>query len=568
LSVKDEFAGRAVKCPKCGGVIPASKSAPDAPSAAPAPSAAAAPAPQANPALPKAVPVKSASEPEPARDEDRDQPDKGKSGKITGKPVSRSKDAEDDDDRPRKKDRDREDEDDRPRKKGRDRDEDEAGARGKKRDREDDDRPRRRRDDYDDRPRGRSRQAGGGGATVVLILCGTMLLICGGAGYGVYWVFIKAKQGLETIREAAENTNLRVSRGNYDQLAVGTTTRIRAEQILGGGKPVETEDVERIVGLNDADGMDRWLAMALKKRAVYWRNGDDYILAAFHPNADGSARLMLKEWRPKVGASDFTGELLDSPFLNKYPAGKNPEGPVNPPDGPKDGPKDDEPPPGQLTEVAAEELAKEFKDNEVEANGKYKDKWLLVEGKVLDVSSGVPGENPNSDPVVVKLVGVKFPGTGSDFAVWCSVRPEEARNGWDLARGQTIKLKGKCTGAESKTFVNLTNCRIDFKGPDPAVRATATRMLSDYAKTPDPANQKYRGKEVLILDARFESATGDLATFTGLAKGVAIKIQVNLTFGQRKKLAQLTPGAPVKFRAECGGLFGDHIALYRGYFVP
>jgi len=38
LSVKDEYAGRAVKCPKCGGVIPASQpAAPAAPAAAPPP---------------------------------------------------------------------------------------------------------------------------------------------------------------------------------------------------------------------------------------------------------------------------------------------------------------------------------------------------------------------------------------------------------------------------------------------------------------------------------------------------------------------------------------------------
>jgi hypothetical protein len=33
-------------------------------------------------------------------------------------------------------------------------------------------------------------------------------------------------------------------------------------------------------------------------------------------------------------------------------------------------------------------------------------------------------------------------------------------------------------------------------------------------------------------------------------------------------LKALRPGQSVKFRAECGGLFGDHVACYRAYLVP
>jgi hypothetical protein len=222
--------------------------------------------------------------------------------------------------------------------------------------------------------------------------------------------------------------------------------------------------------------------------------------------------------------------------------------------------------------VSAEELARAFKDNESAADGKFKDQWLQVEGKVLDVVPGPTEPGSTVDVVRIKLAGTKLPKNNFDFAVSCDVRKEESSGAWDLARGQTVKLKGKCIGGNTlQTYVRLQHCRIDGKGPDPAVRTTATAMLGEYTRNRETANDKYKDKEVLITSARFVSMTpgNDLVVFSGISKaGKEIKIQANFTFGQRKKLEALQANRPVKFRAECGGIFQDTVACYRAYLVP
>ena len=164
LSVKDEFAGRAVKCPKCGGVIPAAQ-----------PAAAAPPPPDASPAVPVAPPAA-------APPDDFDEPPKPKTGgKITGRPVAASKGADDaDDEKPRRKGRDDAD-DDRPAKRRR-RDADDDGPRGKK-------------------PEGKSNTG------MILLIVGGLLLLCCGGGVGLGWyAVVKVKEQVQKERDRGTAT--------------------------------------------------------------------------------------------------------------------------------------------------------------------------------------------------------------------------------------------------------------------------------------------------------------------------------------------------------------------------
>ena len=557
LSVKDEYAGRAVKCPKCGGVIPASQPAP----AEPAPAAPAASSPPPPPAPPPA--------PEKAPHEDSDEPAKPAQtgGRVVGKPVSRSKGADDEEERPRKR-RDEDDDRDTRSKKDSGGEKDGDDGKGEKRsrddrDRDDDergDRPKRRRRDDDDRPARREKPPSGANAPLLVAIIGFfMLTCCGGVGYGIYWFYNKAKETVETV-------NFRVTRAGFDRLAVGTTTRAQAEQVLGGAKVATTQDLEKIFP-GDAAAFEKWTPMVANGRAVFWRNGDDFLIAAFHPNVEGEARLQMKEWKPSVGLSVYAGEQSDITFLQKYPPGKKPvDPPINPPVG---GGKDDEPPPGtEFVKVNSLDLAQEYKTNPAGADAQYKGKWLQVEGKIEYID---PGDARKTDDVTgVRLEGV--PIRNGTFEVRCFARQDQASKVLNLTRGQTATFKGKCTGIPTAGFVWIDHCRVESNGNDPALVVTARNLILEFAKDKDAARKKYTDKEVLVTDVEFVSVSDSLANFKVSGKGPAITIQANFTFRQDEKLAKLKPGDRVKFKARAGQLFGatpkEYVSFYEAILVP
>ncbi|MBM3981106.1 MAG: hypothetical protein FJ304_12620 [Planctomycetes bacterium] len=329
LSVKDEFAGRAVKCPKCNGVIPGSR--PAAP----------APAPPADPphAPPKATPVPGKPVPPRAGGEPA-----APGAKIKGKPVAGGDWAEPVDD-------------------------DEPAPRRK--------RPARRRDDddYNDRPARRDRgpAGSGGGAGVVLIICCTVLLVCGGLGYGVYRFVIGVKETVEKGADDIQRAFSPVTLKNYEQLVIGKTTRADAEKALGAGRMATPDDIETAFP-NDLDKVDRWMSLVFRNRAVIWQKDDDRLLCAFHPNAEGAARLQMKEWRPKNGAHLSAGEQSDTEFVRKYPP-PDPNAPK--PSPPQAGDKT-----GPVITVSAADLIDDYKNDRLAADKRYLSKRLLVTGVV------------------------------------------------------------------------------------------------------------------------------------------------------------------------------------------
>ncbi len=429
LSVKDEFAGRAVRCPKCAGIIPP---APAPPTVSEPEAVATVPPPPPAPAEPE--------EPAPT------------GGKITGQPVVRARReaARDDEDRPRRR-RD-EDEDDRPRGR-RDEDDDDHDEPRRRRPRserdEDAERPRRRRDeddpprgrrsrderdedtDFDDRPtrRRRPRQQGGSGAGVVFAVVAVSLLVCcGGAGYGVYWF---AQQAKETVDKAIEDAK-------------------KADT----GPPVEAK---------------------------------------------------------------------------------------------------------------AEELAKAYKADRAAADAKYKDKTVVVEGKLGDLMF-MPGGD-----VYAHLDGAPpEPGRGLGTIVRCAVAKTDVTKALNVSRGQPVKLKGKCAGY-SAPFIDLTDATVEWTGPDPAVRVTASALLAEHARDSVATDQKYNEKPLTLTDAVVESKDGEVAVLVvGTSKkGTGSKIKVTLPFDARKQIANLKPGDRIKtVKGEYAGSSGNTLYVNRAWIVP
>lgn len=483
LSVKDEYAGRAVKCPKCGGVIPAST-----------PGAVSSPSKPSVPALPP-PPPEPAPEPAPARNpfevlDTPEPPKRATGGRLTGK-VSKRDGSDDEDAKPSAR-RGRDDErDEAPPRKGR--------RRGDDDDARDDDRPaRRRRRDADDRP---PQKGGNKALMIVAVICGTLLLCCGGTGFGVYYFIIKpVKEGVEnTFEEAREKVktwNFQVSKFSYDELDVGESTRSVADTKLGAGRVATDEDLNKVFA-SEPGRVSDWSAKVAAKRAVVWQNSDDYVIAAFHPTADGSGRLQAKEWRPKSGASLREGELDDAKFLQQYPVGG-----------------------GSGLPVTSLELAEAYKAGDGTAGDpKYKGKWLLVEGKIKEIDFSF------SNDLQVVLEGTDKTGGGT-VAPRVTIAKTDTKKVLGLSIGQTVKLKGKCKGF-SILYVDLDNGTFSSASTDPNPSVTAATLIAEYTKDKEATDDKYSTKFLTVTEAIVESVNGETLVVRGLAKG-GTKIQVNL----------------------------------------
>jgi hypothetical protein len=103
--------------------------------------------------------------------------------------------------------------------------------------------------------------------------------------------------------------------------------------------------------------------------------------------------------------------------------------------------------------VKAEELAKDYAVDPAAADKKYKDKILEVEGKIHDQY----GKEVGPEPSVVLWGYQEKPATVPQL-VQCYFVPSLQEKAAALKKGDTIKLRGRCTGAFAKIFVKMTGC--------------------------------------------------------------------------------------------------------------
>jgi hypothetical protein len=382
---------------------------------------------------------------------------------------------------------------------------------------------------------------------IVAVICGTLLLCCAGVGGGIYWLYGKARntvqQARDDLKQARDELSLwnpSVNRVNYDRLSVGTTTRLQAELTHGGGKTATSEDIEKIFGV-DAQEAERWMGKVAQNRVVVWRNGDDYILAAFHPNGDAESRLQMKEWKPKVGAKTFTGETSDTVFLEKYPFKK-----IDDLSGPP-------------VIVSSEDLAQAFKDDKFSAESKYKDKVVLVEGKLSDINLTFDGE-------MFAMLEGSPEGT---MKIRCAVQKADANQVFGTSRGQTIKFRGKCTTSNG-IYVDVTSGKYESRGvEDPAVTTLASDIIKDYSQGEATGDRKYKDKTLTINEAYVESKTADsvFVAYSSKTK-LTMRIKVTLSGGFQSQLASVKMGDRIKVKGECTGMFDNTIFVNRAWIVP
>jgi len=95
-------------------------------------------------------------------------------------------------------------------------------------------------------------------------------------------------------------------------------------------------------------------------------------------------------------------------------------------------------------EVTSQQIYKEYQDNEVAADAKYKDKRIKVIGTIISFD---------------KSMGVNYCYIGStgDFIgeVRCAMSEDFVKQAGNYQKGQTISLEGKCIGRSFTGVVNL-----------------------------------------------------------------------------------------------------------------
>jgi len=100
----------------------------------------------------------------------------------------------------------------------------------------------------------------------------------------------------------------------------------------------------------------------------------------------------------------------------------------------------------QPTAIQAKTLTKDYDDNELSADGKYKGKLLAVTGKVSNIAETM-------GKVTVSLEGHDFVNT-----VLCSFDDSEREKIAKLKKGQTATLVGRGGGKTLNLYVGLDNC--------------------------------------------------------------------------------------------------------------
>ena len=103
-------------------------------------------------------------------------------------------------------------------------------------------------------------------------------------------------------------------------------------------------------------------------------------------------------------------------------------------------------------EITAKQLVKEYADNEVSADNKYKGKVLLVTGTIDDIGKDLV------DDIYVAMGESSFTGFEDGFGVQCFFSDKHKKEVGNLKKGDSIKIKGKCDGVLG--YVHLMGCQI------------------------------------------------------------------------------------------------------------
>jgi len=102
----------------------------------------------------------------------------------------------------------------------------------------------------------------------------------------------------------------------------------------------------------------------------------------------------------------------------------------------------------ELLEVDYKVLWQDYQDNAIGADAKYKDKMLKLTGEVEDINREIAG-NPYVTFKIGTLQNVRL-----------TFKKSEEEKISQLSKGQTITIKGKCSGLLITSTVSLNDCEV------------------------------------------------------------------------------------------------------------
>ncbi|CRL64658.1 OB-fold protein [Proteus vulgaris] len=96
-----------------------------------------------------------------------------------------------------------------------------------------------------------------------------------------------------------------------------------------------------------------------------------------------------------------------------------------------------------VTEASYAGICKDFNDNEIAAQKKWRGKWVILEGRVTNIRS--LDEVVRYDlykPTPPKVVAISF---NNKTSASYTLKPSEEENVLKIKKGQTVKIKGEIT---------------------------------------------------------------------------------------------------------------------------
>lgn len=105
----------------------------------------------------------------------------------------------------------------------------------------------------------------------------------------------------------------------------------------------------------------------------------------------------------------------------------------------------------EILEVDYNVLHQEYQENAIAADAKYKGKILKLTGPVDDINREIAG-----NPYITFKVGDQY----SFKNVRITFKKAEEQKVSTLKKGQSVTIKGKCTGLLLTTTVSLNDCEI------------------------------------------------------------------------------------------------------------